>query len=161
MSSTLFQHAESFYNALYERTTVETLGNGVEARVFRGRVSVIFRSLGISQTFYGRVKAGLVESGCISFARVGSRGQDSEIVCHHKPEETEFMRRSNRPLTRSLENAILTQRLNGIESQLGGMNVVEALAEFEDRLRKLDSRIEQVEHAARQPNTNKEIDPNV
>jgi hypothetical protein len=153
MTSTLFQHAESFYDALDERAKDEVWNNELHVRVFRGRVSTIFRSLGISQTYYGRVKSGLVESGCVTFNKTGSRSQESEVLLHHRPIEVEFLRRQGRPLTKSLELAIVTQRLGGIETLVGGINVVEALAELESRLRQQDSRITQVERelqAARQ-----------
>lgn len=143
MASTVFQHANKFYTALDERANDEIWENGATVRVFRGRVTIIFRSLEISQSYYGRVKTGLVETGCISFAQVGSRGKTSAIILHHPPLADEFAVRENRPLTKNVEAAMLTQRMDGIENRLGGMNVVEALANVESRLRDLDSRVRQ------------------
>jgi hypothetical protein len=143
MASTVFHHAHKFYTALDERAKDELWDNGAQVRVFRGKVTIIFRSLEISQSYYGRVKTGLTESGCISFAQVGSRGKPSAIILHHPPLAEEFALREGRPLTKTVEAAMLSQRMEGIENRLGGMNVVEALANVESRLRDLDSRVRQ------------------
>jgi hypothetical protein len=143
MASTVFQHAHTFYTAMDERANDEIWDNGAEVRVFRGKVTIVFRSLEISQSYYGRVKTALIESGCISFAQVGSRGNPSTILLHHPPSSDEFSLREDRPLTKNVEAAMLSQRMDGIENRLGGMNVVEALANVESRLRDLDSRVRQ------------------
>jgi hypothetical protein len=143
MASTVFHHAHKFYTALDERATDEVWENGAKVRVFRGKVTIIFRSLEISQSYYGRVKTALTESGCISFAQVGSRGTPSTILLHHPPSSEEFALREERPLTKNVEAAMLSQRMDGIENRLGGLNVVEAFANVEGRLRDLDSRLRQ------------------
>lgn len=132
-----FQYTANFYDLLLANSQAEVY-EGLELRVFKGGLVDLFRKLGVSQSYYSSINRALREMGCISLIRRGSRGSGSVVALHHPPEQTEFVRFLNQPLTESPEAAKLAERLEILERRLGGMNIVEALRNMDERLNRLE-----------------------
>jgi hypothetical protein len=139
-----FEHATDFFEALNAAATTESV-NGKNVRVFRGSVVEVFRSLGISQAHYSEVRAGLINSECVTIIQQGARGVQSIVVLHHPPVENGFGAPKDNVLTKDSEAAILIQQLNDVKRLIGSINIPEALINFEQRLTELDKRVTQIE----------------
>jgi len=126
-----FRHALDFYKLLTQRAVSE---DGVLE--FRGSIVEAFRSLGISQSYYSPITRGLYDSGAMSMKQRGARGTVSIIVLHEQPTAATWIK--SRLTTRSKPATLSEQQLEDILQQLGGINIVEALANHEARIKALE-----------------------
>lgn len=150
--STLLEHAQKFYELLDEVSNDEEV-NGKPLRIFRGKITQIFRKLEVSQAHYSTVRKLLVETGCVTPIQKGARGSESIMVLNHAPTEASLESVNSEllsPLTQRINPAILSQRVGDFEKQLGGINVVAALKEIDNKLSELEGRLIRLEHVAPQ-----------
>jgi hypothetical protein len=143
-------YAKQFYDKLVELSTLEVLDNltessGTEVRVFRGKVSEVFEALGLSQVYYSRIRKIFIKYDCVTYVQRGTRSYDSVLVLHRPPpenlpEEDLTSRPGDATLTALNERVEALERsVKILESKLGGLNIVEALRNFEGRLRSLEN----------------------
>jgi hypothetical protein len=122
-----------------ERGELATEAETREVRVYRGRITETYKSLGISQSYYTRVRDVLTESGSIEYLQQGARGVETVIVLHHAPPEDFTFKRLTAPPTPDK----LAVRLNELEAwrdTLGNLNLQEALRNIEYRLSQLEEK---------------------
>lgn len=126
VSESLAAHIVSVYGAMEENAS-----NVDDIKIYEGSVATLIRELGISMTFYSPIFRALYDGGYCAMGDRGGRGKPSTVVLLRRPEKDELM-----ALTASKGYATLSlvKRLENLESNTGGMNVVGALQELERRL---------------------------
>ena len=139
MTPTFITHCISVYNALDERAIIKPLPDGTEGRVFQGAVSPIYKSLGISQTYYGPIFQTLEDIGSILKLQRGVRGIDTVIALRGLPtdwpEDLGWKGGRSEPLTEDSRYGKILREVQEIgEGTIGGINVLMALAELEQRV---------------------------
>jgi len=142
MTSTFITHCISLYNALDERAIIKPLPDDTEERVFQGAIGTVYRSLGISQTYYGPIFQTLEDVGSILKLQRGGRNQDTVILLRGLPtdwpEDLGWKGESlthAKPLTEDSRYAKILREVQEIgEGTIGGINVLMALAELEQRV---------------------------
>jgi len=137
--NTDFKYTLEFYRLL-ESNAEREIFDGVELTVYRGALTKLFKGLGVSQSYYSRVTVALKSLGCITLLKRGARGVDSIVAVHHPPDEMEFLIHHSTPLTHSPQAAKVTDRLADLEKRLGGLDVVEAIANLDRRVKVLERR---------------------
>lgn len=150
MTTTFIGHCETVYRALDERATIKIIGEPPEeAKVFVGKVVEVFRSLGISQTYYGPVFKTLEEVGAILRIQQGGRNVDTVIQIKQLPtvwpENLGWKGRTveDQPLTDDSTFAMLLSDVQALKDSTGGLNVVLALAELEQRIEALETHVQE------------------
>lgn len=143
MPSAVFDHTISFYNLLAESAKEEELEDGTQVQIFRGSITNLYRSLGVSQSYYSQVRKALIELGCIAILQQGARNTDSVVAVHHPPDGDELEVNKSR-LTPNLNSAILSQRVDDINRLVGGIHLPDALADHEKRLRTIEREVKRL-----------------
>ena len=107
-------------------------------RLFRGSIVAAYDELKISHSHYSNVQKLLVNSGAIELIQRGARGIQSVYQLHGRPDSEELR---NVHLTKPgrLDTVALEQRVADIQRQIGGLDIVAALADLEKRLGVLES----------------------
>lgn len=131
--ASLFDHTERFYQALYDASELESL-DGVETRIYRGKVTDLYKSLSISQTHYSNIRSALIDLGCMVMVRQGARDFDTVIALYRKPEKEVFEARQKNPLTRRVEAASMIPRIEALEKSIGGIDTKKALIEIQRQI---------------------------
>ena len=108
-----------------------------DVRIFRGSIVKAYDDLGISHSHYSNVQKMLVESGAIEMLQRGARGIESVYQLNGRP-SPEKLRKSPLTKTNSRATVALEQRIADIQRQIGGLDIVAALADLEKRLGKLE-----------------------
>lgn len=112
-------------------------------RIWRGRITAIARNLGIPTGTYGKVIKQLRMMGCIEQVVRGSRGIAlSVFVLHYPPTAERFQDFGAGNLTGGPNLDRLAADVENLKRQIGGLNIVSALAEFEDRLGKIERQLQ-------------------
>lgn len=145
MGDTLYLHIFAFYKELDERSSFEEVAGTKDVRIFRGSITRIYNALGISRSYYSKVRNALIEMGCLTILSQGNRAEGTAIVLHRAPTDEDFRQWKDRPLTKAVDAAILSQRVGDIEKRLGGLDVVNALIDFEERIKQQDERLRELE----------------
>lgn len=132
ITETLATHVMALYHAMHE-DSVEEDGN----RFWRGSVVQLVRELGVSMTFYGPVFSVLYDNGFCALVDRGGRSKPSTILLLQEPTKDLLT-----PLTMDgpATRLSLVTRIEALESNTGGMNVVGALEEVEKRLKAIESK---------------------
>jgi hypothetical protein len=129
-------HAKRLYEAMLEQSYPED-----EVHVFVGKVTELFRELGISTAYYSRIRRLLIKNGCIQIVKRGARGLGSEVRLYHPPEDFTIgdltPTRNYATLILELDNRL--RRLEGWRDSQGGLNTGEALRNHENRLSHLEA----------------------
>lgn len=145
MTDTFKQHCETVYKALKERATVRPTSDGTNELVFTGAVSEVYQSLNISQTYYGPIFETLEDIGAILRIQRGGRGIDSVMVIRELPEVWPkglgWKGRNSRPLTDDSRYATLLLDVQRLQESIGGLNVLNAMMDFENRLQRLEAEL--------------------
>ena len=120
---------------------------GVTLKVFRGSFTKAFDALGISKTYYRPVRTLLENSGAIIYVRGGGRRESTvALIRPLSDEDTEKF--SRKDLTRPEPDAMLivvaelqdeVERLKAWRKSQGGLNIGEAMTNFEERITQLES----------------------
>jgi hypothetical protein len=148
MTPTFIAHCETLYRALAERATIQRFSEDDSQPaelVFKGAVVPVYKSLGISQTYYGPIFETLEDVGAILKIQQGARGIDTVIVLRGLPKKWPASLGWNgarsEPLTDATRYAKLLHEVQEIQHSIGGINVLLALAELEERMIRLESRV--------------------
>jgi hypothetical protein len=106
----------------------------------------VYQSLGISQAYYGPIFETLEDVGSIQKLQRGARGVDTVIVLlglpEVWPEGLGWKGARENPLTEDSRYGKVLHDVQEIQSgQIGGINVLTALVELDDRLTKLEAMV--------------------
>jgi hypothetical protein len=135
-----FQYTDDFYKRLNNEAERETI-NGIKVDVFKGSLTELYRAMGIGQSYYSRIMDSLKSMGCVTMVQRGSRKTPSILVLHHAPDRGEWQAHHARPdLTKRMEGATLSDRVFNVEQRLGGINIVDAFKNLEERLQALEKK---------------------
>ena len=156
MTPTFINHCETVYRALEERSTLQRLKDGDDVEkeylTFIGAVTPVYQSLGISQAYYGPIFQTLEDVGAILKMQQGARNIDTIIVLRGLPEVGSWPEglgwkgKNSDPLTENSRYATLLGEIQEIaEGTIGGINVITALAELEQRIVALESKVSRQE----------------
>ncbi len=132
ISEVIASHIISVYNAMEEEA--EELD---DLKIYTGSLSKLVPALGISMTFYSPIFRVLYDAGYCALGDRGGRDKPSTVILIRSPKKDELMALTSvtdRPIV-----SVLT-RLESLESSLGGMSIVGALKEIEDRLVALEAK---------------------
>lgn len=131
MTKKLAEHIIAVYNAM-DAEAVDIDDN----KLYIGSLAVLVRSIA-SSTYYAPITRALYDGGYAALLDRGGRSKPSTLLLLRQPQEDELM-----ALTMEAETPILTliNRIELVESNLGGMNVPKALTEVERRLQLLESK---------------------
>lgn len=135
MSGKLAEHIIAVYKAMYAES-VEVDGN----RIYIGSLSSLVRSLA-SSTYYAPLTRALYDGGYVALVDRGGRSKPSTLLLLREPQEDELM-----ALTIDDGSPILSlvNRIEQLESRIGGLDVPIALIEIDRRLQVIeDERSEQ------------------
>lgn len=138
----LLDNCLRFYNALDKEAITTEDGT----RLFRGHTTVVVGNLNppIGQSHYSRIRRYLVAMDCIEKLQSGSRFSESVWVLKAPP--TQELLASADPATlmqnknEDVKLAVLTQSIQDIQAQLGGLDVVKAMRNFEERITALENK---------------------
>lgn len=124
-------------NLLYKRLLDESVDG-----IFVGKITEIYRLLGLPSGYYSYIIGTLKESKSIEYLSRGRQGKPSKIKMGPPPDEVATL---DLGLTSAPTAAKLERRMKALEAKYeaqtrGGLNVPEALRNFEFRL----AHIEQV-----------------
>ncbi len=149
MTEVFTQHCIRMYKALDERATTRTDDDGSPERVFIGAVSPIYKSLKISQTYYGPIFQCLEDVGAILKVQQGARGIDTVILLRGLPnvwpEGLGWKGDRSVPLTEDSRYARILLEVQEMKGSIGGINVVLALQELEQRVVALERQLLKME----------------
>lgn len=137
MVEAVYHHLQELYGELESQSAIEEM-DGVKLRVFKGSIVAAYRNCGIPQSYYSDVRKALTGMGCITILRQGARAKPTVIVLHKSPELSDYEVVRHSELTPRLDPAIVAQRVDDLMKQLGGINIVEAFRNHEERLRELE-----------------------
>jgi hypothetical protein len=143
MTNTFITHCETTYRAMEDRATIQrSSSTDEEALVFTGRIGEVFKSLNISQTYYGPIFQTLEDVGAILRAQRGGRDVDTIIILKGLPEiwpeGLGWKGRNSRPLTEDSRYGRLLLDVQELQESIGGLNVVMALSELVARIDALE-----------------------
>jgi len=123
---------------LYERMDSEAVVEE-NLQVWRGRVIATCLSVGIPQGSYTRVLNKLKSIGSIEQVSRGSRGTALAVFILHYPPTPERLS-EKLDLTNAPTLDRVVAQLDDVKRQLGGINVVSALHNLEQRVQKLEGK---------------------
>lgn len=147
MTETFIQHCTTLYEAL-EAVSVDKEADGQTVKVFAGKVTEVFKTTGIAQTYYSPTLRTLERSGALLKIQRGGRNADTVYVLKGLPEVWDaegWKGEGTRDLTSHRKYDRLAAEVRDINNLLGGMNVPSALTEIEQRLVAIESRLTSLE----------------
>lgn len=120
--------------------------------IYHGKVTELFRELGIPTMYYSAIRRFLVHCGCIEMVKRGARGTGSEVRLLHRPvpedSTAEIVKIASERLTVGPESATLSveferriRRLEKWRETLGGLNIAEAFRNQEMRIADLQTQV--------------------
>lgn len=146
----LFSYCNSLYEFMDSNSTpglsdTDTPNNDIQ--VWRGRLLETCESLGIPKGGTTRVVGALRALGCVEQIARGFRGTAlSEFILHYPPTAEVWAASSAlnvksraEGLTRGPSPDRLAADVRDLKQQLGGINLIEAIAELDRRISKLES----------------------
>lgn len=126
------------YGKLLDHSNKESI-NGEELIVFRGSMMAVADQLGMSRTNYAKAIRLLKANECLQVVEKGTRGYESVVVLHRPPTAEDAIDRGT--LTNPNQPARLSRRTDAVERLLGGVDVVRALSDIEQRLTAIESQL--------------------
>lgn len=142
MTETFVNHCIKMYQALNDRATDKELESGGTARIFVGSYFECWRSTKIAQTYYTPVRKSLERHNAIDILQKGGRSADTVIHLKGLPEAWDVDGWNDAVgLTKQRQYATLASDVKEIKESLGGINIVNALQEFERRLVALETNL--------------------
>lgn len=133
---------QSYCGLLYERMDAEaTIQENV--RVWSGRLISTCKEIGIPEGTYSKVANKLRSMGCIEQVNRGYRGNQLSTFILHVPPTGDLWEQdfTFQGLTTGPSLDRLRSSVEDLRKQLGGINIVDALANVEGRLQKLETAI--------------------
>jgi hypothetical protein len=143
------KYAREFYSLL-ERDAKSEKIDGAEFNVWRGKLTEVFKQLEAPNKYYTTVRAILTKTGVITIVEAGSRNRDSIVVLNRNlpppatlaPILRELDLTGTRPAaTLWVEMERRVRALEAWRETAGGINLAEALRDFEERLIRLEKPI--------------------
>lgn len=118
-------------------------------RVWKGRLVATAKSLGIPEGSYSKVVTRLRSMGCIEQVTRGYRGTALSTYILLFPPTPELWRATEARgdegrLTAAPTSDRVARAVEDLQKQLGGINVVSALANLETRLHNLERQVSQI-----------------
>lgn len=147
VSPTIAAHALTLYQEFVKRATEEFIGDNDTHTVFRGSIVDVYRATKISNTHYTRLFRLLEECGSFEIIERGGLNTESTVILHGEPELENLVQLGHSPLTDAPKAATLKavqKKLLTLEAMLGGMNIVEAIKNLDNRITKLESQEEKI-----------------
>lgn len=135
----IIRHTATVYQALNDESKLEDIGEEHNARIFRGKLTEVFKSTGVGATYYSEVFRQLDEQGCVTLLQRGSKSVDSVVILHRPPSPDGYLPPPKSPLTNPERYANLQEDVEALKTLVGGIHIAEALKEIEDRFKKLES----------------------
>lgn len=158
--TTFTDHCETVYNALAERATINIK---TDELVFTGAISQVYRSLGISQSYYSSIFDTLEEVGSILKIQKGARSVDTVMALRGLPEvwPEHLTQHPKKDLTGPEGYATLVLDVKKIQDSIGSLNVIEALINLDTRLGQLEAMLnkEKAPHGKGKGNTTRSTNP--
>jgi hypothetical protein len=138
----LLGYCTALYDRFLTEHTVEEV-DGEELQVWRGKITVTARNVGIPDGVYKRVMDQLHNLYCIEQIERGYRGNYPTTVVLLRPPTAEVWEDevADRGLTRRDGAAILSRRLSDLERRLGTLDIVKALGELQQQIDDLKSKV--------------------
>jgi hypothetical protein len=127
-NDTLITLTTKFYDGMAERA---------DDRVFTGYPTKLFDELSIPISYYSRIKQQLEALGYAEQVEQGRGGRPSVWRLWKRPHPDSWKILYERGLTRPPSSGTLTDvsnRVEAIERRLGGLNVVQAIAELQQEI---------------------------
>ncbi len=135
---TLLRYCVSVYEALEAGSKLDE-----GKRLWEGKYTELFATLGISNAHYSRVSNTLQEIGAIEVIRRGARGTYTLIALYKKPDETDLAGQLGiepSHLTRATPLDMLTQRVSQLERRFEGVDLKAYISNTERRLLELEGK---------------------
>lgn len=133
-------------NSHFEDIKIPFTDELVYAKVFRGKIGDIFNQTGASQAYYSRIRQMLLDAGSIVILERGSAHAQSVVIVRpdRPPPTVEESNVKSREflLTLAARFDTIESRLEKLEAGRGGINVVAAFTDVEQRLARLESKTE-------------------
>lgn len=133
----IIRHTLTMFEALYKESSLEDI-EGETTRIFRGKVTDVFRSTGIGQSYYSEIFRQLQGQGCLTILERGSKAFNSTIVLHYPPTRETTLPARKSVLTDAERYANLREDVEALKTLVGGVSIVEALRSIEERLGQLE-----------------------
>lgn len=136
-----------FYNALDSKAT--TTGDGT--RVFEGHTTSVLQTLDppLSMSHYTRIRRALLAMDCVSQVSRGSRNSKTVWVLIQPPTQELLSAADPAMIAQGKDDpsklAILSQRIDDLQRQLGGFDVVKAMKQVEGTLQDFEKRLKKLE----------------
>jgi len=125
VSETIARYAISVWHEM-ERNSIKE----GEYQVWRGSLTGVFDTLKISRTHYTLIYRVLEDGGFLSKLTRGGGGKPSAVALHFPPEASSLtLTDANPPATLPL-----VRRIESLERQTGGINIVEALMQMQEQV---------------------------
>ena len=124
----------ALYDALKERAD-----NGT----FSGKITEVYKTLGISNQYYSRITTALVEVGAIEHIQRGHHKRPTIYKLYERPTREQLTlldALTPRAKTGSVSSEDLSQRLSVLERSVANVDVVAALMNLEQRIVALEKR---------------------
>jgi hypothetical protein len=131
----IFEVATEFYDELVKHSEIEKIGKR-ELCVYRGSMTQIWDDITSSQSYYVPVMDFLRDHGYMTVVQRGTRGRESVLVFHGRPEREHL---DDLPLTGLSEPARLRLEFETLRRQLGGIDIAEAFKNVEGRLTQIEN----------------------
>lgn len=137
---------QTYAAALYAKMD-ENAEHGENGIIWRGEIVDTSVSVGIPIGSYNRAINYLRKAGCVEQLARGSAGGQPSIFRLIQPPTPEvwdeaFVKSRDRTLTSAPSLDMLHQQVRDISRQIGGINIAEALANFERRLAALEGKLD-------------------
>jgi hypothetical protein len=126
MTSTLASHILVVYTAM-EKEAVER----DDLKIYTGSLARMMKELGISGTYYSEIFRTLYDNGYCALGERGGRNKPSTVILVRRPERDELLDLTSEDGEATVS---LVNRVETLETSVGGLNIVTALAEIERRL---------------------------
>lgn len=155
MTNTFVQHCITLYTALDDRAKTQKLQSGDKARVFAGNYTDVFAATKLSRTYYTSTRKALEKHNAILILQRGGKGTDTVIVLRGLPKTWDIEGWNDGHLTIRREPATVegVEELRAeILKTTGGINVIAALAQFEERVVALESQVAEILETLRKRN---------
>jgi hypothetical protein len=145
----LAKHTLRFYDALAGEAKdeiIESSQGKVSVPIWRGSLSNLWSQIGASNSYYSKVMSNLDKLNCINVLVRGSAGNQSVVAVIRRPhvDEIESSSYPKRDLTPRSDAGILSAEVEALKKNIGGIDIVEAFKNLEDRVSKLEREVGKV-----------------
>lgn len=142
----LQMYCSALYNIMDKDAVAVTLSDSTEVRVWRGLITETAASVGAGEGVYSRVIDRLTILGCIAVLDRGRRNNPSTVALHFPPTAEVWARKNlDSDLTNRPSPAMMQAELRDIRGQLGGLNVIKALSNLDQRLTEVEIKLAKLE----------------